>query len=99
MKQFYFRGKRVRPSDKDLVFHFAILSLLPVFLLVVGLFHIKTIQQINWQNFNLSQANKIDISYLAISFSIALLVCLLFYSKDINTIHSNNYSTVKSWQR
>ncbi|MDE8033484.1 FtsK/SpoIIIE domain-containing protein [Erysipelothrix rhusiopathiae] len=77
MKQFYFRGKRVRPSDKDLVFHFAILSLLPVFLLVVGLFHIKTIQQINWQNFNLSQADKIDISYLAISFSIALLVCLL----------------------
>ena len=77
MKQFYFRGKRVRPSDKDLVFHFTILSLLPVFLLVVGLFHIKTIQQINWQNFNLSQADNIDIPHLTISFSIALLVCLL----------------------
>lgn len=77
MKQFYFRGKRVRPSDKDLVFHFTILSLLPVFLLVVGLFHIKTIQQINWQDFNLSQADKIDIPHLTISCSIALLVCLL----------------------
>lgn len=32
MKQ---RGKRIRPSDKDLVFHFTIASLLPVFLLVV----------------------------------------------------------------
>ena len=53
MKQ---RGKRIRPSGKDLVFHFTIASLLPVFLLVVGLFHVKTIQQINWQDFNLSQA-------------------------------------------
>ena len=43
MKQ---RGKRIRPSGKDLVFHFTI-ALLPVFLLVVGLFHVKTIQQIN----------------------------------------------------
>lgn len=51
MKQ---RGKRIRPSGKDLVFHFTIASLLPVFLLVVGLFHVKTIQQINWQDFNLS---------------------------------------------
>ena len=39
MKQ---RGKRIRPSGKDLVFHFTIASLLPVFLLVVGLFHVKT---------------------------------------------------------
>ena len=46
MKQ---RGKRIRPSGKDLVFHFTIASLLPVFLLVVGLFHVKTIQQINWR--------------------------------------------------
>ena len=37
MKQ---RGKRIRPSGKDLVFHFTIASLLPVFLLVVGLFHV-----------------------------------------------------------
>lgn len=74
MKQ---RGKRIRPSGKDLVFHFTIASLLPVFLLVVGLFHVKTIQQINWQDFNLSQADKIDIPYLIISFSVAILICLL----------------------
>ena len=71
------RGKRIRPSDTDLVFHFTIASLLPVFLLVVGLFHVKTIQQINWQDFNLSQADKIDIPYLIISFSVAILTCLL----------------------
>ncbi len=71
------RGKRIRPSDTDLVFHFTIASLLPVFLLVVGLFHVKTIQQINWQDFNQSQADKIDIPYLMTSFSAAILICLL----------------------
>lgn len=74
MKQ---RGKRIRPSDKNLVFHFTIASLLPVFLLVVALFHVKTIQQINWQDFDLSQADEIDIPYLVISFVVAILVCLL----------------------
>ncbi|HEN3102792.1 TPA: ATP-binding protein, partial [Streptococcus agalactiae] len=77
MKQFGIRGKRIRPSDKDLVFHFTVASLLPIFLLVIGLFHVKTIQQINWQDFNLSQVDKIHIPYLVISVSVAILVCLL----------------------
>lgn len=99
MKQ---RGKRIRPSGKDLVFHFTIASLLPVFLLVVGLFHVKTIQQINWQDFNLSQADKIDIPYLIISFSVAILICLLvavWYSNGFAMIRLNNFTTVKNWQR
>lgn len=77
MKQHIFRGKRIRPSDKDLVFHFTVLSLLSVFLLIVGLFYAETITQINWQDFNLSQVDKIDIPYLIISFNVAILVCLL----------------------
>ncbi|EAE8998419.1 TPA: DNA translocase FtsK [Listeria monocytogenes] len=77
MKQIEFYGKRIRPSDKDLVFHFTIATLLPIFLLVVGLFHIQAIQQVNWQDFNLSQANQIDIPYLMMSISVAILVCLL----------------------
>lgn len=101
MKQRVFRGKRIRPSDKDLVFHFTVASLLPILLLVVGLFHVKTIQQVNWQDFNLSQADKIDIPYLSISFSVAILVCLLvaFYSNGIAMIRLNNSTTVKSWRR
>ncbi len=63
MKQ---RGKRIRPSDKDLVFHFTLVTLLPVSLLVVGLFHVKTIQQINWQDLNLSQADKINIPFMSL---------------------------------
>ena len=96
MKQ---RGKRIRPSGKDLVFHFTIASLLPVFPLVVGLFHVKTIQQINWQDFNLSQADKIDIPYLIISFSVAILICLLV-AFGIQTgslwYELNNFTTVKT---
>ena len=34
MKQLFPRGKRIRPTDKDLVFYTALASLLPVFLLV-----------------------------------------------------------------
>ena len=40
MKQLFPRGKRIRPTDKDLVFHTALAALFPVFLLVVLLFHI-----------------------------------------------------------
>ena len=43
MKQLFLRGKRIRPTDKDLVFHTALAALFPVFLLVVLLFHIRQI--------------------------------------------------------
>ena len=64
MKQ---RGKRIRPSGKDLVFHFTIASLLPVFLLVVGLVSCEDNPADQLAGFNLSQADKIDIPYLIIS--------------------------------
>ena len=53
MKQWLLSGKRIRPSDKDLVFHTAVSIFLPVFILVVALFHAKTISEINWQDFHL----------------------------------------------
>ena len=49
MKQLFPRGKRIRPTDKDLVFHTALAALFPVFLLVVLLFHIRQIAGTNWQ--------------------------------------------------
>ncbi len=49
MKQLFPRGKRIRPTDKDLVFHTALAALFPVFLLVVLLFHIRQIARTNWQ--------------------------------------------------
>lgn len=77
MKQLFPRGKRIRPTDKDLVFHTALASLLPVFLLVVLLFHIRQIAGTNWQEVPLSQiVQDVNIPYLLFSMGMAGLVCL-----------------------
>ena len=76
MKQWLLSGRRIRPSDKDLVFHTAISILLPVFILIIALFHAKTILEINWQDFHLPKANEINVPYLAISCAISGIVCL-----------------------
>ena len=55
MKQLFPRGKRIRPTDKDLVSHTALAALFPVFLLVVLLFHTGQIAGANWQEVSLSQ--------------------------------------------
>ena len=65
MKQLFPRGKRIRPTDKDLVFHTALAALFPVFLLVILLFHIRQIAGTNWQEVPLSQiVQDVNIPYL-----------------------------------
>ena len=77
MKQLFPRGKRIRPTDKDLVFHTALATLFPVFLLVVLLFHIRQIAGTNWQEVSLSQiVQYVNIPYLLFSMGVAGLVCL-----------------------
>ena len=77
MKQLFPRGKRIRPTDKDLVFHTALAALFPVFLLVVLLFHIRQIAGTNWQEVPLSQiVQDVNIPYLLFSMGMAGLVCL-----------------------
>lgn len=77
MKQWFLSGKRIRPSDKDLVFHTAISIFLPVFILVVALFHAKTILEINWPDFHLPKAGEINVPYLFISCIVSSVICLL----------------------
>lgn len=77
MKQLFSRGKRIRPTDKDLVFHTALSALLPVFLLVILLFHLRQITGTDWQEVSLSQtAQNINIPYLLFSIGVAGAVCL-----------------------
>ena len=77
MKQLFPRGKRIRPTDKDLVFHTALATLFPVFLLVVLLFHIRQIAGTNWQEVSLSQiVQYVNIPYLLFSMGVAGLVFL-----------------------
>ena len=77
MKQLFPRGKRIHPTDKDLVFHTALAALFPVFLLVVLLFHIRQIAGTNWQEVSLSQITQdVNIPYLLFSMGMAGMVCL-----------------------
>ena len=77
MKQLFPRGKRIRPTDKDLVSHTALAALFPVFLLVVLLFHTGQIAGTNWQEVSLSQIiQDVNIPYLLFSMGVAGLVCL-----------------------
>lgn len=72
MKQLFPRGKRIRPTDKDLVFHTALAALFPVFLLVVLLFHTGQIAGTNWQEVSLSQITQdVNIPYLLFSMGVA----------------------------
>lgn len=77
MKQYLPRGKRIRATDKDLVFHTATAALLPVFLLIVLLFHGRSIMQTDWQDVTFTQLGEsIHIPYLLISMGVAGLICL-----------------------
>lgn len=77
MKQLFPRGKRIHPTDKDLVFHTALAALFPVFLLVFLLFHIRQIAGTNWQEVSLSQiVQDVNIPYLLFSMGVAGMVCL-----------------------
>ena len=77
MKQLFPRGKRIRPTDKDLVSHTALAALFPVFLLVVLLFHTGQIAGANWQEVSLSQIiQDVNIPYLLFSMGVAGMVCL-----------------------
>ena len=77
MKQYLPRGKRIRATDKDLVFHTATAALLPVFLLIVLLFHGRSIMQTDWQDVTFTQLGEsIHIPYLLISMGVAVVICL-----------------------
>ena len=89
MKQLFPRGKRIRPTDKDLVFYTALASLLPVFLLVVLLFHIGQIAGTNWQEVSLSQIVQ-DVNMYYYGTRIPILYFHLG-SESQHPLHSNQY--------
>lgn len=73
-----YRGKRIRPSDKNLLYHFTLVRLMPIFLSILLLFYHKQLLQMNWKNVSLIDANiHLNIPYLMSSLLTALFVCLL----------------------
>ncbi|HAM1369716.1 TPA: DUF87 domain-containing protein [Listeria monocytogenes] len=73
-----YRGKRIRPNDKNLLYHFTLSTLLPVYLSILLLFYHKQLLQMNWKNLKLIDTNiHLNIPYLMSSLFTALFVCLL----------------------
>ncbi|HAA9139777.1 TPA_asm: ATP-binding protein [Listeria monocytogenes] len=78
MMNWTYRGKRIRSNDKNLLYHFILAALLPLFLSVLLLFYHKQLLQTNWKNVKLIDANiHLNIPYLMSSLFTALFVCLL----------------------
>ena len=67
MKHFRYRGKRIRPADKDLVFRSACCTVLPVFLIVFSLLNLKTILQTDWHRLSMLNIGDLNMPYLLFS--------------------------------
>lgn len=74
------RGKRIKPSDKNLVVRSAAGVLAPVFFGTMALLNIKTLLSIDWQHISLFSADlnrfaNLNIHYLLFSAAVAVGVC------------------------
>lgn len=77
MRMILNKGHRIRASDKNLVYHFSIGTLLFVFVAVLLLLNIKQLMRIDWEYFSLLD-NGLTISpYNFITILIATGVCAL----------------------
>ncbi|MEY8762452.1 MULTISPECIES: FtsK/SpoIIIE domain-containing protein [Clostridium] len=86
MKHFIYKGRRIRASDKNLVFRFDAISLTVIFLLVLLSFHGKQLILMDWQKVRLMHGGCFQLSitpYLIFSVVIAtavsVLVACLYY--------------------
>ena len=81
------RGKRIKPSDKNLLYVYALVRLSPIFLLVLFLFHGKRILETDWRFFQFHTV-QISFLYMLVSFLTAAVVCLVltrvysYYHRD-----------------
>ncbi|MGY3750750.1 FtsK/SpoIIIE domain-containing protein [Vagococcus acidifermentans] len=70
-------GKRIRPSDKHLIYQSAFVSLSILFLITFSLLHSPAIVSTDWQQLNLSNLTEyFKTNYFKSSVIIALFVCL-----------------------
>ena len=85
------RGKRIKANDKDLVYHFVLISLLIVFLVVLLPFHWRTLQSVNWQTVQLDTFfYQLHTPYFWSSILTAFFVCglisWLYYHYRIDSL-------------
>lgn len=83
MIKFLFRGKRIRASDKNLVYQTAASALIPLFLIMVTLLNLKTLLLTQWNTFSIANIGEfakhipVNIPYLIFSMVLAGILCIL----------------------
>ena len=77
MKRLHYKGKRIRASDKHLVYHFSIGTLLFVFVAVLLLLNSKQLMRTDWEHFSLLENGLTLSPYNFITILIATGVCVL----------------------
>ena len=101
MRKIWNKGHRIRASDKHLVYHFSIGTLLFVFVAVLLLLNIKQLMCTDWEHFSLLENGLTLSPYNFITILIATGVCVLvaFFciTASVTTV-SRSSCTIKSWQ-
>ena len=77
MRKIWNKGHRIRASDKHLVYHFSIGTLLFVFVAVFLLLNIKQLMRTDWEHFSLLENGLTLSPYNFITILIATGVCAL----------------------
>ena len=77
MRKIWNKGHRIRASDKHLVYHFSIGTLLFVFVAVLLLLNIKQLMRTDWEHFSLLENGLTLCPYNFITILIATGVCAL----------------------
>lgn len=99
MNLYKYKGKRIRASDKNLVYRFCVSTLLFLFVAVLLLLNMGQLMRADWEQFSLLD-NGITLStYNYIIVGIATGVCALvaFFIIASSMTASRSYYTVKSW--
>ena len=67
MRKIWNKGHRIRASDKNLVYHFSIGTLLFVFVAVLLLLNIKQLMRTDWEHFSLLEMlwSSIFVTFMA----------------------------------
>ena len=100
MRKIWNKGHRIRASDKHLVYHFSIGTLLFVFVAVLLLLNSKQLMRTDWEHFSLLENGLTLCPYNFITILIATGVCALValgITASVTTV-SRSSCTVKSWQ-
>jgi len=77
MRKIWNKGHRIRASDKHLVYHFSIGTLLFVFVAVLLLLNIKQLMRTDWEHFSLLE-NGLTLSPYISRFSVLPLLLRQF---------------------